>query len=88
MAAWVTAGKMAQGRFQWVMVAAGHSQQIALTPPRLALKHAAAATEAGAQMVQGFPSACRGMVVGLLGGSFDPAHQGHVHLTHEALRRW
>ena len=27
------------------------------------------------------------MVVGLLGGSFDPAHEGHVQLTREALRR-
>ncbi len=28
------------------------------------------------------------MVVGLLGGSFDPAHAGHVHITHEALKRF
>ncbi|GIT91647.1 putative nicotinate-nucleotide adenylyltransferase [Jannaschia pagri] len=28
------------------------------------------------------------MVVGLLGGSFDPAHGGHVHITREALRRF
>jgi len=27
------------------------------------------------------------MVVGLLGGSFDPAHQGHVHITREAMKR-
>ena len=27
------------------------------------------------------------MVVGLLGGSFDPAHEGHVHITREAIRR-
>ncbi len=27
------------------------------------------------------------MVVGLLGGSFDPAHDGHAHITREALRR-
>lgn len=26
--------------------------------------------------------------VGLLGGSFDPAHEGHVHLTLEALKRF
>ncbi len=28
------------------------------------------------------------MRVGLLGGSFDPAHSGHVHLTRVALRRF
>lgn len=38
-------------------------------------------------MRQGFPVACRGMVVGLLGGSFDPAHEGHAHITREALKR-
>ena len=25
--------------------------------------------------------------VGLLGGSFNPAHQGHLHISHEALKR-
>ncbi|GHC19095.1 MULTISPECIES: nicotinate-nucleotide adenylyltransferase [Gemmobacter] len=39
-------------------------------------------------MRQGFPIATRGMTVGLLGGSFDPAHEGHVHITREALRRF
>ena len=39
-------------------------------------------------MRQGFPRATRGMVIGLLGGSFDPAHEGHVHITQEALRRF
>ncbi|MEE4187853.1 MAG: nicotinate-nucleotide adenylyltransferase, partial [Roseobacter sp.] len=29
-----------------------------------------------------------GEVIGLLGGSFDPAHQGHVHITREALKRF
>ena len=38
-------------------------------------------------MRQGFPPAQRGMVVGLLGGSFDPAHEGHAHITREALKR-
>jgi nicotinate-nucleotide adenylyltransferase len=27
------------------------------------------------------------MVIGLLGGSFDPAHAGHVQLTREAIKR-
>jgi nicotinate-nucleotide adenylyltransferase len=39
-------------------------------------------------MRQGFPTAGPGQVVGLLGGSFDPAHAGHVHVTREALRRF
>ncbi|WP_103258316.1 nicotinate-nucleotide adenylyltransferase [Tabrizicola aquatica] len=38
-------------------------------------------------MRQGFPVATRGMVVGLLGGSFDPAHEGHALITREALKR-
>lgn len=38
-------------------------------------------------MRQGFPHAERGQVVGLLGGSFDPAHEGHVHITREAIKR-
>ena len=39
-------------------------------------------------MPQGFPNAARGRVVGLLGGSFDPPHEGHVHITRQALRRF
>jgi nicotinate-nucleotide adenylyltransferase len=35
-----------------------------------------------------FPYAAPGQVVGLLGGSFDPAHAGHVHITREALKRF
>ena len=38
-------------------------------------------------MRQGFPVATKGMVVGLLGGSFDPAHEGHAHITREAIKR-
>ena len=38
-------------------------------------------------MRAGFPLASKGMVVGLLGGSFDPAHGGHVQLTREAMKR-
>ncbi|WP_298557241.1 nicotinate-nucleotide adenylyltransferase [uncultured Aliiroseovarius sp.] len=35
-----------------------------------------------------FPYARPGQVIGLLGGSFDPAHEGHVHITREALKRF
>ena len=34
------------------------------------------------------PFATRGQTVGLLGGSFDPAHEGHAHITREALKRF
>lgn len=39
-------------------------------------------------MRQGFPIAYRGMRIGILGGSFDPAHEGHAHITREAMRRF
>ncbi|WP_372674592.1 nicotinate-nucleotide adenylyltransferase [Aquicoccus sp.] len=29
-----------------------------------------------------------GRVIGLLGGSFDPAHEGHAHISREALKRF
>ncbi|PRX37627.1 nicotinate-nucleotide adenylyltransferase [Meinhardsimonia xiamenensis] len=35
-----------------------------------------------------FPPVRPGRRVGLLGGSFDPPHQGHVHITREALKRF
>ena len=36
--------------------------------------------------MQGFPSAEPGLTIGLLGGSFDPPHEGHVHITKLALK--
>ena len=39
-------------------------------------------------MKAGLPYLRPGMSVGLLGGSFDPPHSGHVHITHEALKRF
>jgi nicotinate-nucleotide adenylyltransferase len=39
-------------------------------------------------MRAGLPMARPGQSVGLLGGSFDPAHAGHAHITREALKRF
>lgn len=39
-------------------------------------------------MRAGFPAARAGQSIGLLGGSFDPAHRGHVHITQQALMRF
>ncbi|KUJ76315.1 nicotinate-nicotinamide nucleotide adenylyltransferase [Ruegeria marisrubri] len=37
-------------------------------------------------MRHSIPFARPGQVVGLLGGSFDPPHEGHVHVTLEAMK--
>lgn len=39
-------------------------------------------------MSYGLPYVARGQRIGLLGGSFDPPHAGHVHITKEALKRF
>lgn len=39
-------------------------------------------------MRHNIPYAASGQVIGLLGGSFDPAHEGHAHVTREALKRF
>ena len=39
-------------------------------------------------MKTSFPYARSGQTIGLLGGSFDPAHAGHAHITLEALKRF
>jgi len=39
-------------------------------------------------MKTGMPYARAGQSIGLLGGSFDPAHAGHAHITREALKRF
>ena len=38
--------------------------------------------------MSGFPIATAGQTIGLLGGSFDPPHAGHVHITKAALKRF
>lgn len=39
-------------------------------------------------MGPGLPPAGAGRAIGLFGGSFDPAHEGHAHVTREALKRF
>lgn len=38
-------------------------------------------------MSRAFPLAYSGMRIGLYGGSFDPAHEGHAHVAETALNR-
>lgn len=39
-------------------------------------------------MSAGLPYAAEGQRIGLLGGSFDPPHRGHVHISEAALKRF
>jgi len=39
-------------------------------------------------MAEGWPVARPGRRIGLLGGSFDPPHAGHLHISREALKRF
>ncbi|MCK4713248.1 MAG: nicotinic acid mononucleotide adenylyltransferase, partial [Marinosulfonomonas sp.] len=39
-------------------------------------------------MGSGLPYATPGQRIGLLGGSFDPPHAGHVHISKAALKRF
>jgi len=39
-------------------------------------------------MRHSLPYAAPGQTVGLFGGSFDPPHAGHVHVSREALKRF
>lgn len=40
------------------------------------------------KMHLGLPNASNGQRIGLLGGSFDPPHSGHVHISKAALKRF
>jgi len=40
------------------------------------------------EQVQELPMAGRGQSIGLLGGSFDPPHAAHLHISKEALKRF
>ncbi len=42
----------------------------------------------GLGRLNGLPVATPGLRVGLLGGSFDPPHAGHVHISRWALRKF
>lgn len=42
----------------------------------------------GSGLRSGFPTAKPGQTIGLLGGSFDPPHEGHVHISDEAIKRF
>ncbi len=36
--------------------------------------------------MEGHPFVLPGLTIGLLGGSFDPPHEGHIHITKKAIK--
>lgn len=55
--------------------------------PQISLTFQVGTGQSGA-MRYNIPYARAGQVIGLLGGSFDPAHEGHAHITREAMKRF
>lgn len=43
--------------------------------------------EPASKIHSGMPPLARGLTIGLLGGSFNPPHEGHRHISLEAMRR-
>jgi hypothetical protein len=58
-----------------------HSRHLTALPAAPITGH-----EGGHALRYELPYAAAGQSVGLLGGSFDPPHDGHVHITREALK--
>ena len=76
-----------------ILFGAGAGQSAARVPRARvagagATGHHVAMDGGGGMTRVGWPMAGRGQAVGLLGGSFDPAHGGHAAITLEALKRF
>lgn len=61
---------------------------ISRTAPKPSGKAAESTGKSGGDLLQNKPYAVAGQSIGLFGGSFDPPHAGHVHITREALKRF